>query len=146
MNWEFEAVDKLKGYEAHRRALENIPMEIKRLEDAFVSIRSATTDATPVSGGGSTREDVMLSNIAHREELARTLKQALAWVRFVDAGLSALGEEEHLVLERFYIHRTRGSVDRLCEELGILNPSGVYKRKDKALRHFTIALYGMTEI
>lgn len=146
MNWEFEAVDKLKGYEAHRRALENIPLEIKRLEEAFVSVRSATTDGTPVSGGGSTREDMMLSNIAHREELARTLKQAQAWVRFVDAGLAALDEGERLVLERFYIHRARGSVDRLCEELGIINPAGVYKRKDKALRHFTIALYGIIEI
>lgn len=146
MNWEFEAVDKLKGYEAHRRALENIPMEIKRLEEAFVSIRSAITDGTPVSGGGSTREDVMLSNIAHREELARTLKQARAWVEIVDAGLTVLDEGERLVLDRFYIHRTRGSVDRLCEELGILNPAGVYKRKDKALRHFTLALYGITEI
>ncbi len=146
MNWEFEAVDKLRGYEAHRRALENIPMEIKRLEDAFAGIRSAATDGTPVSGGGSTREDVMLSNIVHRQELIRTLKQARAWVRIVDTGLAALDEEERLVLDRFYIHRTRGSVDRLCEELGILNPAGVYKRKDKALRHFTIALYGMTEI
>lgn len=88
----------------------------------------------------------MLSNIAHREELARTLKQARAWVEIVDAGLAVLDEGERLVLERFYIYRTRGSIDRLCEELGILNPAGVYKRKDKALRHFTIALYGITEI
>ena len=52
MNWEIEAVDKLKGYEARKRALENIPLEIRRLEDAYSAIRSATTDATPVSGGG----------------------------------------------------------------------------------------------
>ena len=50
MNWKREAIDKLKNYEAHREALENIPKEIKRLESAYAGIRSATTDGTPVSG------------------------------------------------------------------------------------------------
>lgn len=144
MNWKYEAIDKLKGYEAHKRALENIPREIKRLEGAFVSIRSATTDAAPVSGGGSTREDTMLSNIAHREELERALKQAKAWVKMVDAGLAVLDAEERLVLDRFYINRAKGNVDRLCEELNV-EKATVYRRRDGALRHFTIALYGVTE-
>lgn len=144
MNWKYEAIDKLKGYEAHRRALENIPREIKRLEGAFVSIRSATTDATPVFGGGSAREDAMLSNIAHREELDRTLKQAKAWVKMVDAGLEVLDDEERLVLERFYIYRAKGNVDWLCDKLCV-EKATVYRRRDTALRHFTIALYGVTE-
>lgn len=144
MDWKREAADKLKGYEAHKRALENIPREIKRLEGAFVSIRSATTDGTPVPGGASTREDAVLSNIVHREELERTLKQAKAWVKMVDSGLAVLDDEERLVLERFYIHQAKGNVDRLCEELGRVK-SVVYDRRDKALRHFTIALYGVTE-
>ena len=144
MNWKYEAIDKLKGYEAHLRALDSIPREIKRLESAFASIRSATTDATPVSGGTSTREDTMLSNIAHREELGRALKQARAWGKLVDGALAVLDDEERLVLDRFYIHRAKGNVDRLCEELG-REKTAVYDRRDKALRHFTIALYGVTE-
>lgn len=145
MNWKYEAIDKLKGYEAHKRALENIPEEIKRLEEAFVSIKSAAADSTPVSGGGNTREDFMLSNIAHREELERTLKQARAWVKMVDAGLEILNNEERLVLERFYIHRAKGNVSRVCDELGLQDERSAYKRKDKALRHFTLAMYGVTE-
>lgn len=144
MNWKYEAIDKLKGYEAHKRALENIPREIKRLQDVFTCIRSAATDSTPVSGGGNTREDTMLSNIVHREELERTLKQAKTWVKMVDAGLGVLDDEERLVLERFYINRAKGNVDRLCEELNV-EKATVYRRRDGALRHFTIALYGVTE-
>lgn len=144
MNWKFEAIDKLKGYEAHRRSLTSIPEEIKRLEVALTAIRSAATDSTPVSGGGSTREDAMLSNIVHREELARTLEQARIWVNIVDGGLAVLDDEERLVLDRFYIHRSKGNVDRLCEELGRVK-SAVYDRRDKALRRFTIALYGCIE-
>ena len=144
MNWKREAIDKLKNYEAHREALENIPKEIKRLESAYAGIRSATTDGTPISGGGNTREDSMLSNIVHRDELKRRLKEARLWVAQVDKALAVLDDEERLVLDRFYIHRAKGAVEALCESLN-LEKSAVYDRRDKALRHFTLALYGVTE-
>lgn len=145
MNWKREAIDKLKNYEVHRKALENIPREIRRLESAYAGIRSATTDGTPVSGGGgSTREDSMLSNIVHRDELKRRLKEAGLWVVQVDKALAALDDEERLVLNRFYIHRAKGNVGELCERMN-LEKTAVYDRRDKALRRFTIALYGITE-
>lgn len=144
MNWKREAVDKLRNYEAHKQALENLPKEIKRLEGTFTGIRSASTEGTHVSGGGGTREDVMLSNIVHRDELKRRLKEARLWVTQVDKALTVLDDEERLVLERFYIHSAKGNVDVLCEQLHI-ERSAVYDRRDKALRRFTIALYGATE-
>lgn len=144
MNWKREAIDKLKNYEARREALENIPKEIKRLESAYAGIRSATTDGTPVSGGSNTREDSMLSNIVHRDELKRRLKEARLWVAQVDKALAVLDDEERLVLDRFYIHRTKDSVGELCDWLN-LEKTAVYDRREKALRHFTIVLYGITE-
>lgn len=144
MEWKYEAISKLKCYEAHKRALENIPEELARLKSVSVSVRSATTDSTPVSGGGSTREDAMLSNIVHRQELARTLRQAKLWVSTVDRAMSVLDDDERLVLEMMYIHRARGNIDRLCESLNV-EKAQVYRRRDKALRHFTLALYGVTE-
>ena len=145
MNWKFEAIEKLKQYEAKRQSLTSIPEEIARLESAMQSIRSATADGTPVKGGGSGREDMMLSNIVHREELERSLEQAKMWVALVDAGLEILSEEERLILDMFYIYPARGNVDRLCGELGV-EKSQVYARKDAALHHFTISLYGCSEI
>ena len=144
MNWKREAIDKLKNYEAHKQALECLTKEIRRLESAYTGIRSATTDGTPISGGGNTREDSMLSNIVHRDELKRQLKEARLWVSMVDKALAVLDDEERLVLDRFYIHRAKGAVEALCESLN-LEKSAVYDRRDKALRHFTLALYGVTE-
>lgn len=144
MNWKREAIDKLKNYEAHREALESIPKEIKRLESSYAGIRSATTDSTPVSGGGSTREDVMLSNIVHRDELKRRLKEARLWVSMVDKALGVLSDEERQVLDKFYIHQSKGSVDDLCGRLNIERATA-YRRRDNALRRFTIALYGVTD-
>lgn len=144
MNWKREAVDKLKNYEAHKQALECLPNEIKRLKSAYTGIRSAAAGSIPVSGDGSAREDSMLSNIVHRDELKRRLKEARLWVAQVDKALAVLDGEEKLVLERFYIHRAKGAVEALCESLS-LEKSAVYDRRDKALRHFTLALYGVTE-
>jgi hypothetical protein len=145
MNWKYEAIEKLKEYSAKKQSLKSIPEEMARLESAMQSIRSATADGMPVSGGGSGREDMMLSNIVHREELARSLEQARKWVSLVDSGLDVLTDDERKVLDRFYIKPARGNVDRLCEEFGI-EKSQVYARKDSALHHFTICLYGCTEI
>ena len=49
------------------------------------------------------------------------------------------------MLLRFYMHPERGNVERLCGELG-LEKSAVYDRREKALRRFTLALYGGSEI
>ena len=144
MNWKREAADKLRNYEAHKRALESLPKEIERLKSAYTGIRSATTDGTAVSGGGSTREDVMLSNIVHRDELKRRLKEARLWVSMVDKALEVLSDEERLVLDKFYIHQSKGNVGELCRLLNV-EQSTVYRKRDNALRRFTIALYGVTD-
>lgn len=145
MNWKFEAIDKLKGYMARKNAISSIPMEIARLKDDCGRIRSVTSDATSVQGGSSTREDRLLSNIALRQELELRLKDARRWVAVVDKALAVLNDEERLVLDRFYINTQRGGISRLCDELGLLDESSVYRRKAKALRNFAIALYGVTE-
>lgn len=144
MDWKREAIDKLKNYEARRAALENIPGEIKRLESACTGIRSATDGGVPVAGGGRTREDTMLSNIVRREELKRLLKEARLWVVQVDRAMAVLDGEERLVLDHLYIHQAKGNVGTLCERLN-LEKTAVYDRRDKALRRFTVALYGVTE-
>lgn len=144
MNWKFEAMEKLKQYEAKKQSLQSIPQEIARLELAMKSIRSATADGTPVQGGGSGREDMLLSNIVHRQELERSLEQAKKWVKIVEGGLAVLGEDERLILDRFYINPAPGNVDRLCGELGI-EQATVYRRREKALHHFTLSLYGCSE-
>lgn len=145
MDWKREAMDKLRCYEAKKTSIGRAAEELRRLEEEAAGIRSATTDGTPVMGGSSTREDMLVNNIAHREELKRAMKDAQRWVRIVDSGFSVLDEQERLVLDRFYIHPARGNVGRLREELGLEEDSSVYRRKDRALRHFTLSLYGVIE-
>lgn len=143
MNWKTEAADKLRKYDAMRRAIQNIPEELKRLELAARSIQGTRADATGVKGGGY-REDALIDNLVHRQELQNALEQAKLWVCTTDRALSALSQEEKQVLQRMLIYPERGGIARLCEELEC-EQSSVYRKRDRALHKFTIALYGTAE-
>lgn len=143
--WKYKAIDKLKDYPAQQAAVVNLPAEIDRLKSEAYSIRSTRQDATPVQGGGNEREDRLLSNIALRNELASLQERAEAAVAIVERGLSVLDEDDRHLLDKMYIHRTKGYMDRLMEEYGLNEPKSVYRRADKALMRFTVAVYGATE-
>lgn len=143
--WKFKARDKLKDYPAKRASVINLQAEITRLESEARSIKSATADGTPVKGGGSGREDRLLSNIVEREELAAKLKRAKLEVAMVERCLDVLSQEDRRILDTMYVTREKGYVDRLMDEFGLLEESSLYKRANKALHRFTIAMYGATE-
>lgn len=144
MKWREEAMEKLRQYDAMRHALRNIPAEISRLKMDARNLRSAFGENTPVRSGGSRREDAMINNLAQRQELEWTLQQVKRWLQVTERGLSALPEDERLVLQRMYIYPERGATERLCAELG-LEQSSVYRKRDQALYRFTTALYGLQE-
>ena len=48
-------------------------------------------------------------------------------------------------MELFYITRGKKSVERLCEEL-FVSKTELYRRKDEALRKFTMCSYGVVEL
>lgn len=145
MNWKREAEDKLRNYAAKKNSLDRSEAELQRLEDEFSQVRSVMSDNTPVQGGGNLREDCLLDNIVLRGELRKAQDSTRRWLRLVDSALEELSSEELLILNRFYIYRAKGHVERLQAELNV-EKSQVYNLKNAALRHFTLALYGVTEI
>ena len=144
MNWKAEAKEKLTRYGAMRLATINIPAEIKRLEIDAKRIRAAKTDAPAIKRGYSRREDALLNNMIQRQELAQTLQQAQIWLQATDRALAHLSNDEQSILHRLYIYPEVQAVERLCHELGC-ETSSVYRRRDRALKHFTLAFYGMEE-
>ena len=69
MNWCRISIERLRTHRKRQQALISIPEQIKSLEEQFAAIRSATTDATPVQDNSNRREDMLVYNIAKREEL-----------------------------------------------------------------------------
>ena len=63
------------------------------------------------------------------------------WLDVTHKGLGVLTPEERLVVQMLYIMPKKGNVARLCDLLDC-GQSTVYRRRDKALEKFTVALYG----
>lgn len=143
MNWKREAEQTLREYAARKNAVERIPDEIAALEARFRSIRAPRLDGS--ARGEQTVEDGWIENIMRRDKLTRALYVASEEVRQTEKGLQKLSEQERRILDLFYIRRTHDSVERLMDELH-LERSQVYERKDRALRHFTLAMYGCIEV
>ena len=141
MNWKAEAKDKLRKYDLMVASTILIPENIARLKSEYTAIRSARIDGSPTSGATSERENALINNIAERQELEFTLKNAKAWVSMVNRALDVLSKDEQKILQRLYIYPEKGAVGRLGEELGV-ESSSIYRRRDQALLKFTLALYG----
>ena len=114
-DWKKDCVEKLRRYDAMCQATENLLLEMERCKLARQK-----------------------SNL---RQLQKERKCAILWCQQVEKALQALTPEEDLVLSRLYIYPRRGNIDRLCQELGV-EQSSVYRRRDKALGKFCVAIYG----
>jgi hypothetical protein len=145
-NWCVFSIQRLRDFESRKEAVVNIAEQIKTLEDKFTSIRSATTDSTPVQGGtDNKREEMLIHNIATREELKNNLELTKREIAITEKGLAALTEDERKILTRFYINRSKGYIERLCDEL-FISKTELYRQKDNALKRFTMVCYGIVEL
>lgn len=145
-NWCVFAIQRLRDYEERVTAVENLTEQIKTLSDNLTAIRSAVTDSTPVQGGNENkREQMLISNISMRDELQKNLEMVKAEISITEKGLAILTKAEREVLQRFYINRTKGYIQRLCDDLYI-SKTELYRQKDIALKKFTMACYGIVEL
>ena len=144
MNWKHEAVNKLRRYDAMQRATVNLPLEIRRLKAETEGVRSGLQ--VGFAGGKSSRskEDALLDNLMKRQQLQWSLDQAESWTGTVSRALGALEPEEQLILQQMYILPREGAVGQLMESLSV-ERSTLYRRRDKALKKFTLSLYGGEE-
>lgn len=146
LNWCIFAIQRLRDYESKKDAVDNLTEQIKLLEDKFTAIRAATTDSTPVQDGNENRrEQMLIHNIATREELKNNLKITTQEIAITEKGLATLTETERQILTRFYINRTKGYVERLCDEL-FISKTELYRQKEDALKRFTMVCYGIVEL
>lgn len=140
MNWKEEAAEKLRRYDMMRTAIKTLPMEIRRLEEEGRALKAVRTDRV-VSGTVSRRDEQMLNNIVCRQELEYALENARLWVQTTDHALGALSPDEKFLLHRLYIQPADDGVEQLCLQLQV-EKSSIYRRREQALRKFTLALYG----
>ena len=144
MRWTDCAISDLRKYAGMKESLKNIPEKVKALEIRFESVKSASSNSTPVQGGGSHMEDALLDNIVERERLKMLYQADRHLVRIIERGLDSLTDEEKMVLNLFYINRTKHYLEELTKRLGY-EQAQIYRIKSGALYKFTVNMYGIPE-
>lgn len=144
LNWVNITKERLKQHRFDQQAISNITAQIAHLREAMTRLRGASADGTPVKGGGSGREDMLIDCIVQCGELEVSLFCAKGRVKQIDRAMGQLRPDDQLVLTRLYIDNERGSVDRLREELGLQDNRSVYKRANAALARLSMLMYGDT--
>ena len=112
MNWKLEAREKLQSYPTRRASCDSLKNELRRLEYEAEGLKSPTLGES-VQLSHSAQDDRIVTNLVHRKELEQRLRETELWLETVDGALSALTEQERLILRRMYMEGGRGNLDRL---------------------------------
>ena len=75
------------------------------------------------------------------ENLAAQLEDLRRQTERVERAMMALDPAQRMVLELMCVRPQKGNMERLCAMLGC-EKSSIYRRRDRALRQFTLALTG----
>ena len=143
MNFRKEAAEKLRYYKLKKYSLQVATEEYTRLGDEMAALHAAS-DGDRVTGGEGDREAVLISLIEKRDALSVAIKNTRTWIRVVDKAMAALDDEDRLILTTLYIERTKDGIELLCNTL-FVEKATIYRRKNRALRNFTIAMFGCEE-
>lgn len=145
MNWNSASIEDLRRYNALRNSLKNIEERIELLNYEFTSVGSPQFDRVPNRGGGNKMEDFIISNISERQRLDMLYKVNKKMCGIIKRGLSALTADERKVLEVCYIDSRKNDAEAAMEELSI-ERSEFYRLRDRALRNFTVNMFGICEL
>ena len=136
-------VNAMKDFENMTCIINLTPDEVKAIEEDMVSPRGSNIDDMPRVHNLHGPEDMLVTSISKMDVLNQRYKQAVEFMNWFKPAWDTLCEEEQIILSEFYLvagGKTE-AVDNLSERL-FVDRSNVYRRKDKAVEHLSIMLYG----
>ncbi len=132
----------LKNKRHMEAALENIKDELTLLEESKVSVKVSAPGGAPISGTGANRyEDRLVKLISICDVLRSRRKNIETNLACIERGLETLHDYERDLLNAFYVFGGKYAAERMMSKHH-KERSTVYRDKDRALKHFTQALYG----
>lgn len=146
MDYRDFAIDLLKRKNQLSAAYEALKNEIEELEREKYSCRTASLNAVPVSGSGTSKyEDRLITIIALLDDSRFRLRVVERELKMIEQGLSGLDDYQTQLLEGFFIHGAKGAADSLMSRF-YKERSCLYADRNKALEAFTRSVYGIVLI
>ncbi len=142
MRYEEFSAQLLTNKRRMEAAVINLEDEIMMLEEAKVSVKTSACNGSPISGtGGNRYEDRLIKLICLCDELKDRRKTLLTNLACIKRGMEPLSDYERDLLYGFYVMGGKSAAERMMSRHH-KERSTIYRDKEKALTHFTQALYG----
>lgn len=137
-------VDALKDYNSMKFIIEHTDDEIRAAYEKMGGVSSPQSDGMPYTRNPHAVEDRMVKGIEEIDVLKERYRQAMEYMAWFLPAWEELSEDERYVLEAFYGDGNEyGSsiIYKIADHFHI-EQSSAYNKKNRALHHLTILLFG----
>ena len=138
------AVDALKDYGSMKFIIGHTDEEIKSAYEKMGGVSSPQLDGMPRSHNPQASEDRIVKGIEEIDVLKERYRQALEYMAWFLPAWEELTEDERYVLQTFYGEDNQygaSAIYDICDHFGV-ERSSAYNRKNRALSHLAILLFG----
>lgn len=141
VNYRKWLIEDLQNLEKDRFAIRQATEELATLEAEFTAIKATNFDKMPKGSGDNVQEEKLLTILAKKYELEKTLIATEKHVADLERLLSQLDGDERKVIDRTVIHKERNATKNLADELGY-EQTQIWRYKNKALNHLARLRFG----
>jgi ArpU family phage transcriptional regulator len=142
MDYIREAIEQLKEYNLLVSSLTTMQEQVEALKYEKDNIKAQVITDEPRGGGKSEPDDKMVNNIFNRKLLINNIIATNKKIKCIDKSLAALDQTEQKVLKRMFVIGSHNAIYDLSTELSF-SKSQIYNIKDRAIRRFARAMYGI---
>ena len=138
------AISALKDYGSMAYILEHTGEDIALVQDRMTAPRASVLTGMPSAHNPTAGEARLASGIDEIDVLRERYRQALEYMEWFHPAWEALSEDERYVLTEFYLNDGQAQTDavlNICERYAI-ERSSAYNRKNRALQHLALLLFG----
>ena len=147
ISWNF--LDKRKATIKAIEAFNSMNFIIRHTDEDIDAVRvkmegvgSPNLDGLPHAHNPSAAEERIINCIEEIDTIKERYRQAKEYMAWFRPAWDQLTEEEQFVLEAFYIDADEGGANQVIQDEMNVSQSGAYNKKNRALDHLTLLLYG----
>ena len=138
------AINALKDYSSMKYIIEHTDEDIATLNEEMSSPVSPVLNGMPSTHDPKAGEKRLIACINEIDVLKERYRQALEYMDWFQPAWDALTEDEQYVLKELYLDDEQKQIDavyNICERFNI-ERSSAYNKKNRALQHLALLLYG----
>jgi len=140
-NREGATVSILRDFNDQAWKLENDAQRISELDSEMTAVRGAALSPTPVQGGGTRMEDMLVNTIDKKAVYEHGYKQAEEYHRELLPAWERLTDAERFMLKARYVNNDEYNGISAIMEYYHISRTEAYNRSNKALRRLTKLLF-----